>query len=87
MLGIANLVVEEVQLEAPAVEILNRSDLLKEIHQATGLEPFERIELDVDQIRYVYRIADRVEVLVSKRAVGKARICDYHIRSCGGERI
>ena len=51
VLGLAELVVEELELHDLAGEVLDRADLVEQLAQALLDEPAERLELELDQVR------------------------------------
>ena len=53
VLRIVEVVALEGQLEATSREILDGRNLLEELLQAMGLEPLERVQLHLDQVRNV----------------------------------
>ena len=53
VLRLVEVVSLERQLEPPPGEILDRRDFLEELSQAIGLEPLERVQLHLNQVRNV----------------------------------
>ena len=73
----------EVQLEAPAGEVLDGSDLLEELLQAFRLEPLEGVELYLDKIGHVeYPWGPGVRVLGSVHTIRDSRSSRYHTLLC-----
>src|SRR5581483_5019674 len=59
VLGLPELVVEEPQLHTITGEVCYRVDLIEELAKALALEPFEGIELNLDeigQLQYVWNL-------------------------------
>ena len=53
LLGFLELVALEGQLEPPAGEVLDGRYLLEQLFETIGLEPFERVQLHLNQVRNV----------------------------------
>ena len=68
VLGLPELVVEELELHDLAGEVLDRADLVEELAQALVHEPLEGIELELDQVR-------------DRQDLGDPRVADTRPRS------
>ena len=65
VLGLTELVVEELELHDLAGEVLDRADLIEQLTQSLGHEPLERIELEFDQVGDLeLLVTDAVDLLV-----------------------
>jgi hypothetical protein len=63
--GIAELVVEELELHHLAGEVLDRADLVEQLAKPLLDEPGERVELELDQVGDLeLLVADAIDLLV-----------------------
>ena len=53
LLRVFEIVVAKAELEPTAREVLYRGDILEDLPQALSLEPVERVELYLNQVRYL----------------------------------